>query len=863
MFAGLSAGVCFMPLIFADLRYALRQLRKSPGFTITAILTLALGIGASTAIFTLFDQALLRTLPVKNPNELVLLRFSGGAWGHVSEQGGDHEGAHPYFSYPMYRDLRDKTSVFNGLIATAVGSAGVSFHPSTQSSRTGDPGWNNSADAIHLEMVSGNYFNVLGIQPAAGRLFALSDETVAGADPYAVLSFDYWKTRFAENPQVIGQSIAINGKPFTVVGVAPPNFQSVVWGDTPRLFVPITMMSLISPEEEPLADRHFSWLKIIGRLPQGMTISRAEAGVNPLWTSMREMEFKDMHDQSAHAHAEYVTHSRINMVHAARGFSPMRESIETPLEILLGMVLLIVAMSCVNMASLLLVRAAGRLREFSMRFALGASKADILRQLLTEGMLLGLGGAVLGIIFAPQMVQLLIAWLSDSNASGTPFSSELNLQVLWFAIVVTLVVSILFSLAPAAQFLKPNLVDSLKQQSGTGTGGALKFRRTCVALQIGFSMLLLVSAGLFMRTIQNLRSVNAGFATDHLLQFDLSPEMAGYGGNAVTSVEQRVLDTLTGLPGVRAVAATNDPELADDGIGGSMDIAGYTPKPNENVEAEVPWVSQDYFAAMGIPMMAGRGFTKADAAGAQKVAIVNEKFARKYFGTPQNALGHHVSRSHRPVTDTVIVGVAKDIKHASVRDDIVPTVYRPFVQGEKPTSLLIYIRTWQTPETTANAIRSAVQNIDSNLIIRDLRTMQNQIDETISNERMIAMLASVFGALAALLAGIGLYGVLAYSTAQRTREIGIRMALGAQRFTVAKLILREVLLLAAGTVLVTLPIAFLLTRTIRGQLFGVSPADPLVYAGGILMIGVVASLAALLPARRAATVEPMQALRTE
>lgn len=833
--------------MFGNLRYALRQLRKSPGFTITAVLTLALGIGSSTAIFTLFDQALLQSLPVKDPQRLVLLQFSGDVVGHVNDQGGDHEGARAYFTYPMYRDLRDKSSAFDGLIATAVASAGV--------------GWNNSAEAAAAEIVSGNYFDVLGIRPATGRLFAGSDETAPGANPVAVLSFDYWKRRFAEDPKIVGQTITLNGTPFTVIGVTSPGFESAVWGDRPRVFIPMTMQKSIAPDND-LTDRQSYWLKIIGRLHDGETTRQANAELGPLWHSLREMEFKNLHDQSDRARQKFITTSHLSVVDGAKGFSPMREGMEMPLRILMGMVLLLVAMAAVNMASLLLVRAAGRVREFSMRYALGASTGEIVRQLLMEGMLLGVGGAVLGVLLAQPMVRLLIRWLS-ATAQDTPFSAKLNPEILMFALGVTLAVSILFSLAPAVQFLKPNLVDALKQQSGTGSTASLKFRRSCVALQIGFSLLLLVGAGLFIRTIQNLRSVNAGFPTDHLLKFYLSPEMAGYQGDSVAAVEQRLLEALTALPGVRGVGATNDPELAYDGASGSMDIPGYTPKPDEDVDAEVPWVSQDYFSAMGIPLVAGHGFTKADAAGAQKVSVVNEMFARKYFGSAANALGHHVSRSRRPVTDTVIVGVVRDTKHASVRDLPTPTVYRPFVQGEKPTSLTFYIRTWQTPEAASNEIRMAVQRIDGKLIVDDLRTIQDDINDTISSERMIALLATVFGALAALLAGIGLYGVLAYSTAQRTREIGIRMALGAQRFTVAKLILREVLLLSAGTVLATLPLAFLLSRTLRGQLFGVSPADPLVYADGILMIGVVASLAALLPARRAASIEPMQALRTE
>ncbi|WP_254062343.1 ABC transporter permease [Acidobacterium sp. S8] len=836
-----------MSSIIGNLRYALRQLKKSPGFTVTAILTLALGIGASTAIFTLFDQALLRSLPVKDPQQLVLLRFSGDRVGHINDQGGDHDDAHVYLTYPMYRDLRDKSSIFEGLIATSAAYAGVS--------------WHNSAESVSAEIVSGNYFDVLGIHPAAGRLFASSDETAPGANPVAVLSFDYWKRRFNEDPTIVGQTVSLNGTPFTVIGVVAPGFHSAVWGDEPRVFVPMTMQRTLSPLND-LTDRQSYWLKIIGRLPVGVTTKQADAALAPLWHSLREMEFKNIHDQSEREHQRFVTTSHLSVADAARGFSPMREEVETPLRILMGMVLLLVAMAAVNMASLLLVRAAARVREFSMRYALGASRADIVTQLLTEGLLLGIGGATLGVLFAPQMVRLLIAWLS-ATSPDTPFSAQMDTPILAFALCVTLLVSVVFSLAPAVQFFKPNLVDSLKQQSGTGTGGSIKFRRSCVGLQISFTLLLLVGAGLFMRTIQKLHSVDAGFPTDHLLQFDISPQMAGYQGDSISNVELRILDAVAALPGVRGVGATNDPELADEGTNGSVDIAGYTPKPDEEVDAEVPWVSKDYFSAMGIPLITGRGFTRADALGAQKVSVVNELFARKYFGSAANAVGHHVSRSRRPETDTVIVGVVRNIKHESVREQTTPTVFRPFVQNDKPVSLTYYVRTWQTPESTSHAIQAAVQGIDPKLIVDSTRTLQDAINQTISSERMIALLASVFGALAALLAGIGLYGVLAYSTEQRTREIGIRMALGAQRFTVARLILREVMVLSAGAVLVTLPIAFLLTRTLREQLFGISPADPLVYGGGILMIGIVASLAALLPARRAASVEPVKALRAE
>jgi predicted permease len=430
-------------------------------------------------------------------------------------------------------------------------------------------------------------------------------------------------------------------------------------------------------------------------------------------------------------------------------------------------------------------------------------------------------------------------------------------------IAATLAASLFFSLAPALQFWRPQLAKSLNQHSGTSAGGSLRFRRTCVALQIGFSLLLIVAAGLFVRTIRNLRNVNAGFATDHLLSFSLSPEMAGVAPAAVAPVEQRALDAVAELPAIRNVGATNDPDLVNDDRLGDVIVSGYTPPPDEEFDVELPWVSNRYLQTLQISLVAGRLFDASDTATSQKVAIVNQSFARHFFGTPQAALGHHMSRPRRPATDAVIVGVVEDVKHVTVRDPARPTAYTLFAQAEKPTGLTYYVRTWQTPQAAENGIRAAIANIDPKLIVGNLTTMDEQIDESILAERTVALLAITFGALATLLAGIGLYGILAYSTAQRTREIGIRMALGAQRKTVVSLILREVLILAAWAVGITIPITLLAARAIRSQLFGVSSADPLVYILGILVIGGVAAIAGFVPSRRAATIDPARALRTE
>jgi len=830
-----------------DLRYGLRGLFRNPGFALVAILTLALAIGANTAVFSLLDQALLRALPVRDPQQLVVLSFAGSHPGHTHSDGGNSPGHQHEFSYPMYRDLRDKNTVFSGLIGAAAGYVGLT--------------WNNHAESAPVEMVTGNYFEVLGVRPALGRLFVASDETVDGGDPVAVLSFNYWKTHLA-GESVVGKTLLINGTPFTITGVAAPGFHSMVWGRTPDVFVPITMQRTIQPAWNYLPDHGSYWMDIVGRLRAGEPVQPATASLNALYLDLRRQEFAQRKDQSVKEREAFLTAAHINLEAGAQGFSPLRDDVKTPLTIVMCMVLVVVAMAVVNVASLLLVRAATRVREFSVRYALGATGRQVLRQLLAEGLLLGAAGAALGVLLAPRALDLLIHWMSADSMGEPFFSSQLDWRILAFTIAATAIASLIFSLAPAVQFWNPRLAEALRQNTGTGKGGSLKFRRTCVALQIGFSLLLIVAAGLFVRTIQNLHDVDPGFTTDHLLTFDFSPAMAGYPSSTVNAVEQRALDAIAALPGVRGVGATNDGDLAGNDVQGDMTVPGYTPPPDEDFNIELPWVSNGYLQTLGIPLVAGRYFDASDTASSNKVAVVNESFVRHYFASPLAALGRHVNRE-KPGTDATIVGVLRDVKHESVRDPAVPTCYELFTQADRPGALTFYVRTGQQPTTAANSIRAAIGNIDPKLVVEDLITMQQQIDDNILAERTIALLAGVFGALAAALAGIGLYGILAYSTAQRTREIGIRMALGAQRGTLIGLLVREVIVLAGTAIASTIPLAILATWAIRSQLFGVSFADPAVYAIGVVLLSVVAALAAYLPARRAASVNPVEALRTE
>jgi len=466
---------------------------------------------------------------------------------------------------------------------------------------------------------------------------------------------------------------------------------------------------------------------------------------------------------------------------------------------------------------------------------------------------------------APEALKVLTAWIASAS-SETPFSTSLDSSVLGFTLGATLLVSVLFSLAPAARFWKPDILESLRGHGSAAGGGSLTFRRTCVVLQIGLSLLLLIGAGLFVRTIRNLRLVDTGIQSDHLITFSINPEFSGYNAAQSSGVRQRILDSVGALAGVRSTAATSDPELANNGVSGDFSIAGYTPKDDEDMDAELPYVTPGYFSTLGIPLLAGRDFTGGDAAQSQKVAIVNEALARHYFGSARNALGHYLGR-HSEKPDTVIVGVVKDARHNSPRDPVTRTLYRPAEQigvgAGSPSGFAFYVRTIQPPDAAMNLLRRTLHDTDSKLVVDNLRTMDSQIDDTLTGERVIAMLASSFGVVATLLAAIGLYGVLAYVTAQRTREIGIRMAIGARPMAVAKLILWEVLFLTAVSLVFAIPAAILLTRLLSSQLFNVSHTDAVTYVACVSIVTVVALLAAAVPVRRAATVDPMQALRLE
>jgi predicted permease len=537
--------------------------------------------------------------------------------------------------------------------------------------------------------------------------------------------------------------------------------------------------------------------------------------------------------------------------------------------IVMGMAALMALMSCTNVAGLLLVRVARRTREISVRYALGAQRRRLVQQLLAEGLLLGLAAGLIGIFLAPQIANVLIRTILGSGRSQSAFGAHPDLRILAFNFGLALAVSVLFSVAPALQFRRPDVTQVLRQQAAVVSGGAIHLRRATVAAQIAISLLLLVGAGLFVRTLRNLKTLDVGFTTDHLVTFSVDPKLAGYEDTDTFALYQQILDRLSSLPGVQSAAATNDPELANNNWGNNITIAGYRPAEGDRMNVEWARVTPRYFSTMKMPLLAGREIEQSDRVGTQKVAVVNESMARLYFGQPQNALGHYFCSGAGNVTpDVEIVGVVKDARHTTVREDVRRTVFTPYLQDAQmgPVyrfGLTFYVRTWQDPKAAESTIRAAMQALDSKLVLDAFRTMEEQVDDSLSDERVIAFLATSFGVLAALLAAIGIYGVLAYSTAQRTREIGVRVALGATRAEIMGMVLSEVVRLAAIGFAAGLPLCFVLVRSVRDQLFGISNCDPVTLFSVCGVIAVIALGAAAIPARRAAKVDPMVALRYE
>jgi len=834
-----------MGTLLQDLRYAFRTLRKSPLFVSVAVLSLALGIGANTAIFTLINQLILQYLPVRHPEELVLLTARGHHYGSNSGSNA--------LSYPMYQDFRDKNQVFQGMFCRHGEVMSASFEGRTE--------------LVSAEMVSGNYFPVLGVGAALGRVFNASDDLMQGGHPLAVLSFGYWKTRFGGDRGVIGKKIVVNGYPLTIVGVSEQGFNGVEPGNSPQIRIPITMQDSMPPGQTflQLSNRRRRFIQVFGRLKPGMTIERAKAGLQPLFHQILEMEVQ----QEAFAKASPYSKQEflkmwMDVLPGSKGRSQLREQFSKPLLALMAIVGLVLLIACSNLANLLIARASSRQKEIAVRLALGASRWRLIRQLLAESVLLSLAGGAAGLMLAVWMDRALIRF-QPADVWGITLSSTPDAAVLLFTLLVSLVTGILFGLVPGLQATRPELATTLKDEAGSVAGGtSAGLRKSLVVAQVALSLLLLVGAGLFLQSLNNLKELHPGFETRNLVTVAVEPTLNGYKPELGRQYYRRLLERLEALPGVKSVALAVIPLLADNEWDNWVTIEGFTPKQGEIPDPHMQFCSPRFLETLNIPILLGRDFTIKDGQGAPKVGIVNEKFARRYFAGV-SPIGRHVGFGGDPGTkaDIEIVGVVGDTKYENMRDEIPYEFYVPWMQQNFVLGMTAYVRTEGAPVSFFGTLRRAVRDVDASVPTYEMRTLDKQVDNSLVTERLLATLSSAFGILATLLAAIGLYGVMAFMVARRTREIGIRMALGATGGSVVWLVMREVLLLAAAGLGIGVASALGLTRLVEAQLFGVKPTDSATLILAAVGIAGVAMLAGYLPARRATAIDPMQALRFE
>ena len=830
----------------ANLKVALRTLFKTPFVTAVAVLSLALGIGANAAIFSLFNQMLLRPLPVPEPHRLVNL---AGSFPNPGSQSCSMAGnCDVVFSYPMFRDLEKAQTVFTGIAAHRGFGANLSFRKQTLNAR-----------AI---FVSGSYFPVLELKPALGRLFGSSDDLGVGASPLAVLAYSYWETRLASDATVIGQPIVINGQPFTIIGVAPKGFEGTTLGERPSVYVPISMRGALEPGFNGFDRRTWYWVYLFARLKPGVPMAQAKRGIDAIYRPIiNDVEAKQQQGLSDKT-MERFRAKVVGVSDGARGQSSLHEQVRTPLYLLIGITGIVLIIACANIANLLLARAANRSMEMAVRLSLGASRGQLLTQLLTESCVLAVLGGIVSLLVARWTLAGLGAMLPPDSLGGVKF--VVDPTVVAFAAGLSILTGVLFGLFPALHATRADLVTTLRSNSGkhSSTRGAVQFRSSLVTAQIALSMALLIGAGLFVRSLLNVSRANLGLSIENVVTFSVSPERNGYTREQSRQFFQRAEESLGAIPGVTGVTETMVGLLAGNSWGNDVEVDGWKSGPDIDSNSRFNEVGAGYFKTLGVPVLSGREFTPSDRLGSPKVAIVNEAFAKK-FKLGRDAVGKHMAESGAKINDIEIVGLVKDAKYNNVKDEIPPVYFRPWAQDSTTGFLNFYVRTAMEPRQIMRTIPAVIAQLDPNLPVEDLKTLPRQVQENVYLDRVISTLSASFAALATLLAAIGLYGVLAFNVARRTREIGIRIALGAGVSQVRRLVLVDIAWIIAVGTAIGLAAAAAAAQLVRSVLFNTAPGDPVVYAGAAGVLAAIAVAAAYVPVRRATGVDPMIALRYE
>jgi len=827
-----------------NLRLAFRTLFKTPFVTIVAVLSLALGIGANAAIYSLFNELLLAPLPVPHPERLVNLGGNDPTPG--SHQCGLAGNCQWVFSYKMFRDLEAQPGPFSGLAGHVITSGNVSYRGNT-SSASG-------------ELVSGSYFPVLGVRPAIGRLFSVDDDKTIGGHPIVVLSHEYWSTQLGGDPAVVGQILDVNGQKLTIIGVAAAGFQGTTLGNKPDFYAPLTMRGALSPGFNAFDKRRQYWVYVFGRLNPGVTIEQAGARENVLYHSIINNVELPLQKGVSQKVLDRFKVKKLELSDGRRGLSTLDAQTRTPLMLLFGITLFVLTIACANIANLLLARAASRSLEMAVRLSLGATRRQLLAQLLTESVVLAALGGVAGLAVAWGTLHAIVLLLPNDVSSALSFT--LSPTAIGFAALLAMLTGLLFGLFPALHSTRPNLVSALRDGSGktSATRSATRFRTSLVTAQIALSMALLVSAGLFIKSLTNVSRVSLGLDVNNLVTFRVSPVLNGYSGVRSQQVFARIESEVSSIPGVRGIVAARVHVIGGNNWDNGMNVQGFAKTLDTDVDAYFNEVSPEFFHTMGIPLVAGREFTTGDAVGAPRVAIVNEAFTKK-FKLGNDAVGKMVGEGDS--LTHVIVGVVKDSRYSGVKQDMRPVYYVAYKQDTTAGSMSFYVRSSLPSATLMPEIRAAVAKVDRNLPVTGLKTMPQQIKDNVYLDRMISTLSAGFAALATLLAAIGLYGVLAYSVVQRTKEIGVRMALGADSSKILSMVLRSVAIMTAVGATIGAAAAWGIGRGAQSLLFGVQGRDPFVMVGAAVVLAIAAVLAGAIPAARAARVDPVQALRYE